>query len=415
MENAFKELKVTGQFVKALDKMSINEPTEIQVKAIPPGLAGQDVLGVAQTGSGKTLAYLIPVVMKIKYAQDGSPKALIMVPSKELAIQIYKVFEALTINTDIRGVCLYGGVGKTDQIRALDKGCEVIIATPGRFLDLYSHGHIPLRKVRTLVLDEADRLLEMGFIQQLRSILEVIPTKRQNLLFSATFPSVVEKMAEEFLDFPTRVEGSRSEKPVEALRHFWMGVPNFRTKLNLLLHYLEKPDWKRVMVFCSTKDAANRVFGFLSRKDVGEVRILHANKAQNTRIHAMEDFEEGKVRVLVTTDVTSRGIDVQDVSHVVNFNVPKSSQDYLHRVGRTARISKEGMAISFADKAEELLLKKIRKELSEEIPETKLPQDVAEGEFLPGEQRQIARELDRIKQKQNPDYRGAFHKKKRKR
>lgn len=415
MENAFKELKVTSQFVKALNEMSITAPTEIQAKAIPPALAGQDVLGVAQTGSGKTLAYLIPCVMKIKYAQEGSPLALIMAPSKELAIQIYKVFQALTVHTDIRGVCLYGGVGKTEQIKALDEGCEVVIATPGRFLDLYSYGHVALRKVRTLVLDEADRLLEMGFIQQLRSILEVIPTKRQNLLFSATFPPKVEKMAEEFLDFPTRVEGSRSEKPVEELKHFWMRVPNFRTKLNLLLHFLERNDWNRVMVFCSTKDAANRVFGFLSRKELGEVRILHANKAQNTRIHAMEDFEEGKVRILVTTDVTSRGIDVQDVSHVVNFNVPKSSEDYLHRVGRTARIKKEGMAISFADKAEELLIKKIKKDLNEEIPEKDCPKNVEEGQFLPGEQKEIAREQDRIKQKQNPEYRGAFHKKKRKR
>jgi len=410
MENGFRELRVTRQFVDALDDLGIEKPTEIQTKAIPPALAGQDVLGVAQTGSGKTLAFLIPVLMKIKQAGDGDPMALVMAPSKELALQTFRVFSSLVVNTDIRGVCLYGGVGKTGQIKELQAGCDVLISTPGRFLDLYSHGYINLRKVKTMVLDEADRLMEMGFMQQLRSILEVIPVKRQNLLFSATFPAHVEKMAEEFLDFPVRVSGSRKEKPVENLTHHWVRVVNFRSKLNLLLYYLKDAEWNRVIVFCRTKDSANRVAGFLDRKVDGEVRILHANKAQNTRINAMEDFREGKVRVLVTTDVTSRGIDVADVSHVVNFDVPRSPEDYLHRVGRTARIRKEGMAVSFANRSEELLVRKIKAKIEEPIPEVKWPDEVESGAYLPGEEKEIERDLDRLKQKENPEYKGAFHK-----
>ncbi|MCH2215078.1 MAG: DEAD/DEAH box helicase [Flavobacteriales bacterium] len=412
MQSDFKDLKVTRQFIDALNSMNIQEPTEIQLKGIPPALSGQDVLGIAQTGSGKTLAFLIPLVMKIKQAGDGRPQALIMAPAKELALQILDVLVALTANTNIRSICLYGGVGKTGQIEKLNEGCEIIVATPGRFLDLYSFGFIELRTVRTLVLDEADRLMEMGFLNQLKSLLEVIPVKRQNLLFSATFPDRVKYMADEFLEFPTRVEGKQKEKPVEKLDQRWMRVSNFRSKLNLLLYLFEKEAWTRVIVFCRTKDSATRVYGFLSRKDIGEVRVLHANKAQNTRINAMEDFRKGEVRVLVTTDVTSRGIDIADVSHVVNFEVPKVPEDYLHRVGRTARIKKEGMALSLADKSEEFLVKKIEKFLGEYIPVEPWPDSVEIGEELPGEKKQIARELDTYRQMEDPTFKGAFHQRK---
>ena len=421
MQNGFKDLKVTRQFIDALEGMGITEPTEIQEKGIPPAISGQDVLGIAQTGSGKTLAFLLPLVMKIKQAGDGRPQALIMAPAKELALQIFDVLNALTVNTNIRSVCLYGGVGKTAQAKELEAGCEIIVATPGRFLDLYSLGYVELKTVRTLVLDEADRLMEMGFLRQFKSLLEVIPTKRQNLLFSATFPERVKYMADEFLEFPTRVEGTLKEKPVEKLDQRWMRVENFRSKLNLLLHLFEKEEWNRVIVFCRTKDSATRVSAFLSRKEIGDVRVLHANKAQNTRINAMEDFRKGEVRVLVTTDVTSRGIDVANVSHVVNFEVPKVPEDYLHRVGRTARIHKEGIALTLANKAEEFLIKKIEKFLGEVIPLEPWPVEVEIGEELPGEAKAIARELDGFKQKADPNFKGAFHqrqkgkKKKRKR
>lgn len=410
MENGFRKLRITRQFIDALERMNIHEPTEIQRKAIPPAISGQDVLGIAQTGSGKTLAFLLPLVMKIKQAGDGRPQALVMAPSKELALQIYDVLISLSSTTDIRSVCLYGGVGKTNQINALEAGCEIIVATPGRFLDLYSYGHINLKTVKTLVLDEADRLMEMGFWGQLKGLLEVIPVKRQNLLFSATFPERVQGMADEFLEFPTRVEGTQKEKPVEKLDQRWMRVENFRSKLNLLLYLLQKDEWSRVIVFCRTKDSATRVANFLARKEIGDVRVLHANKAQNTRINAMEDFRKGEVRVLVTTDVTSRGIDVANVSHVVNFEVPKIPEDYLHRVGRTARIHHEGMALSLANKAEELLIKKIESYLGEFIPLEEWPDGVEIGEFLPGEKKEIERDLDQLKQKENPDYKGAFHK-----
>jgi len=251
--------------------------------------------------------------------------------------------------------------------------------------------------------------MEMGFLSQFKSMLEIIPVKRQNLLFSATFPDRVRYMADEFLEFPTRVEGSQKERPVEKLDQRWMRVTNFRSKLNLLLHLFQDEDWNRVILFCRTKDSANRVHGFLSRKEIGEVRVLHANKAQNTRINAMEEFRRGEIRVLVTTDVTSRGIDIADVSQVVNFEVPKVPEDYLHRVGRTARIQKEGMALTLANKAEEFLIKKIEGFLSEYIPLEPWPEEVEIGEDLPGEQKQIQRESDAYKKQSDPNFKGAFH------
>ena len=413
MNNGFKDLNITRQFLDALSEMGLNEPTDIQKRAIVPARAGQDILGIAQTGSGKTLAYLIPVVMKIKYAQDLPPRALILAPSKELVIQIFRVLEALIAHTDIRTVCLYGGVGKKQQIEQLEAGADIVVSTPGRFLDLYSFGHIFTRKLEMLVLDEADRMMEMGFMNQLRSILEVIPVKRQNLLFSATFPVRVEKLAEEFLEFPTRVESTDVQKPVKEVEQLRYDIPNFRTKLNLLLLLLEDPGWNRVIVFCRTRDAAERVYKFLDRSETGEVRVLHANKGQNTRINALDEFKAGNVRVLVTTDVTSRGIDVEHVSHVVNFELPKVPEDYLHRIGRTARINREGVAVAFVSALEAYYLTRIEEFIAEKIPVVSWPEPLEEGAWLPGEKHELARAIDQYKQRTDPDFKGAFHARKR--
>ncbi len=265
MESGFKSLNVTRQFTDALEAMGLTQPTDIQEKALVPAMAGQDVLGIAQTGSGKTLAYLLPVVLKVKYAKEMHPRALILAPSKELVIQIFRVLEQLTANTDLRIACLYGGVGKKEQVAELEKGVDILVSTPGRFIDLYSFGHIFTRQIKTMVLDEADRMMEMGFMPQLRQVLEIIPVKRQNLLFSATFPERVERLAAEFLEFPTRVESEDVQKPVKEVTQRWFPVLNFKTKLNLLLHLLKDESWSRIIVFCSTKDAAERVSKLLEQ------------------------------------------------------------------------------------------------------------------------------------------------------
>lgn len=414
MKSGFSELNITKQFVNALEEMGISTPSEIQQKAIKPALAGQDVLGIAQTGSGKTLAFLLPLVMKLKYAQGDVPRALILAPSKELVVQIHKALVQLSLNTDLRSIAIYGGIGKKTQVEQIEKGCDVLVSTPGRFLDLYSYGHIHTRQLKTLVLDEADRMMQMGFMPQLRRVLEVIPVKRQNLLFSATFPKHVEVMAEEFLEFPTRVESDQIQKPVEELIQLWYPAKNFRSKLNLVEHLLHDDSLSRVIIFCRTKDAAERVSRYLERKKLGSIAVLHANKGQNTRINAMESFKEGSIRVLVTTDVTSRGIDVQGVSHVINFELPKVPEDYLHRIGRTARMHQVGKAISLVSEPEKYLLSKLESFIESEIDAYPWPTEVEEGQFLPGEQKKFAIELDNQKRERNPGYQGAFHKRARK-
>lgn len=414
MNNGFKDLNITRQFLDALQEMGLESPTDIQEKTLIPAQAGQDVLGIAQTGSGKTLAFLLPLVMKVKYAQEMHARALILAPSKELVIQISRVLKALTANTDLRTVCLYGGVGKKEQVDELEAGVDIIVSTPGRFIDIYSFGHIFTRQIKTLVLDEADRMMEMGFMAQLRQILEIIPVKRQNLLFSATFPERVERLAEEFLEYPTRVESEDIQKPVKEVTQYWYPVVNFRTKLNLMLYVLKDPSWNRVIVFCRTKDSAERVFKFLERMNVGTIRVLHGNKAQNTRINALDEFKNGDVRVLVTTDVTSRGIDVDMVSHVVNLELPKVPEDYLHRIGRTARINREGEAVSFINQLERFYLQKIEGFIGNEINQVPFPEEVEQGAFLPGEKQDMAKEIDHFKRKADPTFKGAFHDRKRK-
>ena len=413
MDGNFKDLKITRQFIDALTDMGVVSPTDIQGKALPPALAGQDVLGVAQTGSGKTLAYLIPVAMQIKFAKGQHPRALILVPSKELAVQVFRNLQSLIKNTDLRCIVLYGGVGRKTQIEELQQGSDILVATPGRFLDLYGLGHIHARSIKILVLDEADRMMDMGFMPQLRRVLDVIPVKRQNLLFSATFPERVEIMAAEFLEFPTRVFGENRERPVSKVEQIRYSAPNFRSKLALLLHLLQDPKMAKVMVFCRTKDVAERVSRYLVRMDIGEVRVLHANKAQNTRLHAMDLFGEGKIRVLVTTDVSSRGIDVDRVSHVVNFEVPRDPNDYLHRIGRTARIEREGAAITLVSENEERHINIIAQKMDTPITEKPWPEGLAYGDDLPGEKRQREIEKDLERQRKDPKYKGAFHKKKR--
>ncbi len=413
MSLSFADLQVTRQFLDAMAEMGITEPSEIQQLALPPALAGQDVLGIAETGSGKTLAYLLPLALKLKYAREGVPYALILAPGKELAVQIHRVWERLTANTDLRAVCLYGGVGKKQQVAQLEAGVDVVISTPGRLLDIYSFGHLFLRKLNTLVLDEADRMMDMGFMPQLRDVLEIIPVKRQNLLFSATFPERVERLAAEFLEFPTRVESAAHGRPVEAVVQQWYAVSNFRTKLVLLEHLLQT-DWERTMVFCRSRDAAERVSKYLERKLADQVRVLHANKGQHTRINAMDAFRDGSVRILVTTDVSSRGIDVEGVSHVVNFEVPHSVEDYLHRIGRTARIQHTGVAITLANDAEQLELKSIETKLDANFTEVALPEGLIPAPDLPGERQDILRALDEQRRKADPSFKGAFHDKKRK-
>ncbi|WP_194975557.1 DEAD/DEAH box helicase [Aquiflexum lacus] len=408
---SFENFKLNKQLLDAVRDAGYTKPTPIQEQGIPLALAGHDVLGIAQTGTGKTAAYVLPLLMKVKYAQGQHPRALILAPTRELVMQIAEAVVDFGKYTDLRFVSLYGGIGPKIQIEKVQAGVDIIISTPGRFLDLYKRGEIFTREIKTMVMDEADKMLDMGFLGQIRAILEVIPVKRQNMLFSATFSGKIEKLSHDFLEFPERVEIAIQATTADTIQQVKYLVPNIKTKINLLVHLLESQDFKRVMIFTKSRKNAESVFSYLERKHLGSIRVIHANKGQNTRINSMEDFKAGEVRILVATDVAARGLDVSMVSHVVNFDVPLIYEDYVHRIGRTGRAEQEGAAITFINPAEEYHFEKIEEIIRMEVPTVQIPSEVTVTPTPFEEQQGYAREIDSQKKKENPDFKGGFHEK----
>lgn len=412
-ESTFEQFKLNRQLLDAVRDAGFSIPTEIQRKAVPVISGGQEVIGIAQTGTGKTAAYLLPILMKVKYAQGVDPRALILVPTKELALQIAEHAKILAKYTDLRILPMYGGVGVKGQTEQIQKGVDILIATPGRFMEIYATGNLPVKQIKTLVLDEADRMMDMGFMFQVRKIIGVLPRKRQNLLFSATFPAKVEELSAEFLEFPVKIEITPQATAAKQVEQVLYHIPNIKTKINFLEYLLEHEEgFNRVMIFARTKASADNIFKYIERKSLATAKVVHSNKEQNTRINSVNEFKEGKLRVLVTTDVTARGIDVTEVSHVINFDVPTQHEDYVHRIGRTGRASQTGKAITFATKAELYHIEKIEKLIRQRIPVKKIPTEVEIAETPFDEKQAMAREIDHQKRKENPDFKGAFHEKK---
>jgi ATP-dependent RNA helicase RhlE len=409
----FEGFGIGKSILRALDEIGFTTPTPIQEQAIPVIKSGKDVLGIAQTGTGKTAAYVIPLLMKLVKAEGKDPRAIILVPTRELAIQVGEDIEELSQFTDIRHAAVYGGIGWTKHAALLEPGVDILVATPGRLWDLYRAGAFGMKSIKTLVVDEADRMLDMGFMPQLNKLFEVIPPRRQNLLFSATFSENIELMSNEFLAFPERVEVAPSATTVDKVKQYFYRVPNFRTKLNFVSYLLLNQEvFKRVIVFCRTKENAEDVFKVLNRRTEGEVRILHSNKAQSSRINAIEAFKSGSVRVLVSTDVSARGIDVTEISHVINFDLPPRYEDYVHRIGRTARANTDGVAISFIGPEEDFHLENIEKLIRMKIEELPFPEEINVVPLSKPEKQNIDREIDRQKKLANPEFKGAFHEKK---
>ena len=413
MKLSFEDLKVSKVILRALSEIGFTEPTPIQQKAIPKINSGVNVVGVAQTGTGKTAAYLLPLFTKLKKAEGVDPRLIILVPTRELSIQVGEDIEELTSYSDLRHAAVFGGIGWTKHAELITPGIDILAATPGRLWDLYQAGALSLKKVKYLVIDEADRMLDMGFLPQLRQLQEVLPTKRQNLLFSATFSEKVEQMAEEFLDYFDKISVARSATPVELVTQKVYQVPNFRTKLNLIQYLLQDEEtFSRVIIFAKTKENAESIFKVIKRKSSGEKRILHSNKGQNTRINAIQAFKEGEVRILITTDVSARGLDASQVSHVINFDIPNNYEDYVHRIGRTARAGHTGDAITLIEPSDEWHLRKIEELIRMEIPIVELPIDVEIVESTFEEKQQQLREIDRQRKIDDPTFQGAFHERK---
>lgn len=414
MKKSFEDLKIAKSILKSLDEIGFKVPTPIQEEAIPRINSGVNVVGVAQTGTGKTAAYLLPLLSKLQKPEGKDPRTLILVPTRELSIQVGEDVAELTVWSELRHAAVFGGIGWTKHAELIEPGIDLLVATPGRLMDLYQAGILSLKKVKHLVIDEADRMLDMGFLPQLRKLFEVLPPKRQNLLFSATFSSDIEKLVEEFLDFYEKLEIAPSATPVQEVKQVAYKVPNYRSKLHLLKHLLTDEEvFSRVVIFVKTKDHADDVFKVIRRKVEGEIRILHSNKGQNARINAIQAFKHGDVRILITTDVSARGMDASMVTHVINFDVPPDYEDYVHRIGRTARAGNKGDAITFIDPSEEWHWKKIGELIRTEILPMEVPDDVEVIETSFEERQQQLREIDRQRKIDDPSYQGAFHQKKR--
>ncbi|MCK3685922.1 DEAD/DEAH box helicase [Maribellus sp. YY47] len=413
MKKTFEELKIAKSILKSLDDIGFVSPTPIQEHAIPKINSGVNIVGVAQTGTGKTAAYLLPLLTRLKKPEGTDPRVLILVPTRELSIQVGEDIAELTSYSELRHASVFGGIGWTKHAALLEQGVDVLVATPGRLMDLYRSGALTLKKVKYLVIDEADRMLDMGFMPQLRQLQEIIPVKRQNLLFSATFSEEIEKLSEEFLDHYEKLEIAPSATPVKQVTQTAYMVPNYRTKLNLIKYLLEDEEkFTRVVIFVKTKEHAEGVFKVVERKAEGEKRILHSNKAQNSRINAIQAFKNGEIRILITTDVSARGMDVSQVSHVINFDLPNDYDDYIHRIGRTARAGNTGDAITLIDPSDEWHWAKIQQLIRTSIDLLPLPDavEVSETEF--DENQQQLREIDRQRKIDDPTFQGAFHQKK---
>lgn len=359
----FSELNLAEPLKKALSETGYTEPTPIQAAAIPPLLEGRDLLGCAQTGTGKTAAFALPILQRLASKphrlEPKNARVLILTPTRELAIQIYDSFHVYGKHLRLKYAVVFGGVGQAPQVRSMAGGVDVLIATPGRLIDLIEQRHIQLGKLEVFVLDEADRMLDMGFIAPIRKIIALLPKHRHNLFFSATMPADIEKLAGTILVNPVRVEVTPPSTTVERIQQSVMFVEKDK-KRDLLRHLLGDKSFDRVIVFTRTKHGANKVVEVLEKNRVAAAAI-HGNKSQSARQRALENFREGKVRVLVATDIAARGIDIDNISHVINFELPNISESYVHRIGRTARAGTEGVAISFCDAEEKSFLREIEK------------------------------------------------------
>lgn len=371
---SFNNLGLSAPLLKAIKEQGYSEPTPIQKQAIPVILDRKDILAGAQTGTGKTAGFTLPMLELLSRAKDSKHpkgkqhhvKALILTPTRELAAQVAESVALYGKHLPFKSCVIFGGVKINPQIVQLRKGMDIVIATPGRLLDHVSQKTIDLSKVDFLILDEADRMLDMGFINDIRKILEILPKQRQNLLFSATYSDEIKKLSDRLLNSPTLIEVARRNTASETVKQAVYPVDKAR-KRELLTHLIKEGDWKQVLVFSRTKHGANRLAGQLESDGITAVAI-HGNKSQNARTKALADFKKGEVRVLVATDIAARGIDIDQLPHVINYELPNVSEDYVHRIGRTGRAGNQGEAISLVCIDENEYLANIEKLIKKDIP-----------------------------------------------
>lgn len=350
----FEQFNLPKSLQKAIDDLHFTTPTPIQEKSFSVIMSGRDMMGIAQTGTGKTFAYLLPLLKQYKFVNTYNPRIMILVPTRELVVQVVEEVEKLTTYMSVRTLGIYGGVNINTQKNQVYQGIDILVGTPGRVMDLALDGVLGLQEVTKLVIDEFDEMLNLGFRPQLTSILSMLKTKRQNILFSATMTDEVDEILNDYFDFPEEVTLAASGTPLEKIEQLSYHIPNFNTKVNLLRHLLNTDEsLERLLVFVNNKKIADMLFDKIDADFSGQFGVIHSNKSQNYRLLTMQDFQNGVLRGLITTDVMARGLDISNITHVINFEMAEIPEQYIHRIGRTGRADASGIAISFIAPREE--------------------------------------------------------------
>lgn len=411
----FTDLNLNTPLLNALEELGFEEPTPIQQKTFPVVLSGKDLVGIAQTGTGKTMAFLLPILRNLKYSEQKHPRVLIVVPTRELVVQIVERLTELTryINCRIDGV--YGGVNINTQKQSIhDNGVDILVATPGRLADLALSRVLRLKSIKQLVIDEMDEMLNLGFRPQLLNILDMLPERRQNLLFSATITEDVEFFINEFFNSPEKIEASGAGTPADQITQYVYHAPNFLSKAALLESLLQdEAIYNKVLVFAGSRRLADKLHDRIASVFPDKVGVIHSNKSQNYRINAVNAFSSGEYRILIATDLIARGIDISDVSHVINFHMPDEVEHYIHRIGRTGRADREGIALSFVSEKEQQVKEAIETQLNRKIEVLPTPEELEFTDQLIDEEKDKAPEKNYLpKPKKVEEGGAAFHEKK---
>ncbi len=414
----FKDLNLNKFLWNALDDLGFEVPTPIQEKAFSPVMAGQDVVGIAQTGTGKTFAYLLPILRSLPYSKQENPRVIILVPTRELVVQVASELEKLTAYLDTRVAAVYGGVNINRHKELVAQGQDIIVATPGRLFDLAVSRVLQLKSVQKIVIDEVDVMLDLGFRPQLMNIFDILPPRRQHIMFSATMTEDVDALIKDFFNAPVQISVASSGTPLENIEQQCVKAPNFYTKVNYLLEVLAfAKAFPKVLLFARNKRMADRLFAKLEEAFPGQCNVIHSNKTQNYRLNSIKEFTNGDIRILIATDVMARGLDIDDISHVINVDVPLFPENYLHRIGRTGRAQRAGVAIVLSTPQEEKQLEEIEALMKQTIPVITMPEEVEISKELTPEERPESKEIyNPLKRRQDDeDAPGpAFHEKKEK-
>lgn len=410
----FQDLNLTKPLLNALNDLGYTTPTTIQEKGFSVMMSGKDVLGIAQTGTGKTLAYLLPTLRQWNFSKERFPQILIIVPTRELVAQVVEEVEKLTKYMNVVTVGVYGGANIKSQAIQIAEGLDVLVATPGRLMDLALKGDLSLKHIKKLIIDEVDETLNLGFRRQLTTILDILPVKKQSLLFSATITDEVEMLIEEYFISPIKIEAAPTGTPLENIAQYAYHVPNFNTKINLLHHLLEtEEELNKVLIFVESKKFADRLFEQIEPIFPGEVGVIHSNKAQNNRFNTVKSFQSGEYRILIATDIISRGLDISEVTHVINFDTPDVAENYIHRIGRTGRYDKEGISITLVSPHEIKFQDEIEALMDRKITMCDLPEDLEiSTELTDDEIPKIVMPNVQIKLPKRDNVGAAFHEKK---